>query len=149
VALLGLAACYTLQPVPADAVPRLIGWPIALDITDAGRVAMGGSMGPEIRQIEGRLIRNDGEELEIAVSGVHYLRGGEQGWSGERVRVRKEHVAGVHERQLSKGRTVVASATGALLVGVLATQVLEGSILGDRGQDLPDSSQSRRRPARP
>ena len=46
-----LAGCYTLQP--ARGVTPEIGARVAFDVNDAGRVVLGGSMGPEIDQVEG------------------------------------------------------------------------------------------------
>jgi hypothetical protein len=146
--LLGQAACYTLQAVPGGTTP-LLGQPIAVDLTDAGRVAMGGSMGPEIAQIEGRLTRLDAGQMELAVSAVRYLRGGEQGWSGEKVQVRSEHISRLYEKKLSKGRTVAASAVGIGVVVFLATRSLVGSGLGDEGKLPVDTLDSQRRPVRP
>jgi hypothetical protein len=83
--------CYTQQPT-GGAVPPA-GTPMAFDITDAGRVALGGSMGPEISQVEGRLLDRDSSSYLIAVTGIHLLRGGEQSWAGEQVRLRTEHVS--------------------------------------------------------
>ena len=92
-AVAGQVSCYVLQPVAAGVTP-VLGQVIAMDINDAGRVALGGSIGPEISQIEGRVTRNEGDEYELAVSTVRLLRGGEQGWAGEKIRLRKEFVSG-------------------------------------------------------
>src|SRR5688572_22504152 len=92
VAILGVlsAGCYTLRPVYGT-VPE-IGTEVAFDVTDAGRTALGGSIGPEISQIEGRLVeKHDGEYL-VAISAVRLIRGGQQVWRGERVRVKTEHL---------------------------------------------------------
>ena len=58
-------------------VPEL-GREIAMDMNDAGRLAVGTSMGQEIAQVEGRLVSKDSGEYTVAVSMVHLLRGGEQ-----------------------------------------------------------------------
>ena len=82
-----LAGCYTLEPVqgPTPAV----GTEIAFDINDAGRLALGGSIGPEIAQIEGRLVEKGSADYLVAVTSVHMLRGGEQVWSKEPVRIKR------------------------------------------------------------
>ena len=69
-------SCYTLQPTGGP-VPEL-GTIIGLDLNDAGRAALGGSMGPEIGQVEGRLIQKDTGQYLVAVTTLHLLRGGEQ-----------------------------------------------------------------------
>ena len=58
-----LVGCYTLQPTGGP-VPQP-GTVIGLDINDAGRVALGGSMGPEIGQVEGRLVQRDNSEFVV------------------------------------------------------------------------------------
>jgi len=50
-----LAGCYTLQP--AGGVVPSVGTQVAFDVNDVGRLALGGSMGPEIGQIEGRVVQ--------------------------------------------------------------------------------------------
>jgi hypothetical protein len=93
--------------------------------------------------------RDESSEYELAVSLVHLLRGGEQGWAGERVRIRKEHVTRVYEKQLSKGRTVAASTVGVGIVAFFVSRKILGSGLGDVGRLPGDTSDSQRRPPRP
>jgi hypothetical protein len=113
-----VAGCYSLQPVRGTPP---VGAQVAFDVNDAGRVALGGQIGPEIGQIEGRLLRRDSGEYALAVSAVRMLRGGEQVWSGETVRLRPEHLGNAYERRFSKGRTVVLGL--ALVGGVVAFAV--------------------------
>lgn len=139
-----IAGCYTLQP--AVRAPES-GTVVALDITDAGRVALGGTIGPEIGQLEGRLISSENEEYLIAVTSVRFLRGGEQVWAGERVRLRKEYVGNAYERRFSKGRTIALGAT--VVAGVAAivlTQDLFGFGLPDGRQPPVDTIASVRHP---
>lgn len=122
--------CYSLQP--AGGVNFAPGTRVAFDISDAGRIALGGSMGPDIDQIEGRLIDKTPDDYLVAVSAVKLLRGGVQVWSGERVRLRPEYVSRTYERRFDKGRTV---ALGATIVGGVATLVLTRDLLGIGGGD--------------
>lgn len=145
--IVGTSGCYTLQLAPGADIPN--GTQVALDITDAGRVALGGSIGPEIAQIEGRLQSKENNEYTIAVSSVHLLRGGEQVWKGERINVRTDFVARAYERRLSPGRTVVAGSVGAGVVLFLVTRAIVGAGLGDEGRLPSDTLHSQRRPARP
>jgi hypothetical protein len=46
VAVASLVGCYTLQPTGGP-VPE-VGSRVAFDVNDAGRAALGGTMGPEI-----------------------------------------------------------------------------------------------------
>jgi hypothetical protein len=146
--LFGQLACYTLKPVQGGVIPTN-GSRIAVDINDAGRVALGGLMGIEIRQIEGRLVRNEETEVELAVSMVRMLRGGEQTWTDERVRVRKEHISMYYEKEFSKGRTVAASAIGVGLIAIFVGKGIVGALTGE--EDVPQDSLAEdiRRPVRP
>lgn len=120
-----LTGCYTLEP--AGGVAPEPGTRVALDITDAGRVAMGGLVGPGVSQIEGRLLGVENDEYLLAVSAVSTFRGGTQVWSGERIRVRSEHVGTVYERRLSAGRSV---ALGVVAVGGITAFILGADLLG-------------------
>src|SRR6516165_8934241 len=98
-----LVGCYTLQPT-GGTVPQP-GTLMAFDINDAGRVALGGSMGPEISQIEGRLAGREGADYLVSVTDVHLLRGGDQVWHGETVTLKAEYVSSLYERRFSAARS--------------------------------------------
>lgn len=111
-----LTGCYVLQPVRgAGPVP---GTRMALEVNDAGRLAMGSTMGPEVVHVEGRLISKQNDAYELAVLSVRLISGGTQVWSGERVSIRTEHVSRAFERQYSKSRSVAAGAVA--VAGVYA-----------------------------
>ena len=103
-----LAGCYVLRPA-TGAGPEP-GTRMALEVNDVGRLALGGQMGPEIASIEGLLLSKQPEEYEIAVKSVKLIRGGNQVWNGETVRIKKEYVAYTYERQFSKSQTLALSA---------------------------------------
>lgn len=139
-----VAGCYELQPARGGMIPDA-GKIVALDLNDAGRAAMGGTMGPEIAQVEGRLITNGATDYVVGVTAVHTLRMGDQVWKGEQVTIRKEYVSAVYERVFSKGRTVAASAIG---VGLLAA-IFGRSLIGKSTPNeptLPDTAQTHRVP---
>ena len=92
-----LAGCYSLQSA-GGATPE-VGTKIAFDVNDAGRVGLGGALGPEVMQIEGRLIERDSAGYLLAVSHIRLLQGGEQVWTGEQVRVRPEFVGNTYTRR--------------------------------------------------
>ena len=117
-----LAGCYTLQPT--GRVTPDVGTRVAFDVNDQGRFALGGSMGPEIDQIEGRLVQRDTGDYVVAVSAVHLLRGGEQIWTGEQVHIKSAYVNQVYTRQFNSGRTIVLSAIGVAVVGVFVSRSL-------------------------
>ena len=105
-----LVGCYALQPTRGT-VPQP-GTVIGLDINDAGRVALGGSMGPEISQVEGRLLQADNTEYVVGVTALHLLQGGEQVWHGEQVHVKKEYCHVSVPAALFAGRSAGAGSGG-------------------------------------
>jgi hypothetical protein len=120
-----LMGCYTLQPVRGVAPqPGMI---VGLDINDAGRAALGGAMGPAIEQVEGRLVQQTNAEYLVAVDAVHLLRGGDQTWSGEQVRIRSDYVTTVYERRFSKSRTAVLAAAAVGSIALVATKSIIGA----------------------
>jgi hypothetical protein len=126
-----LAGCYSLQPMRGVAPQP--GMRVAFDVTDTGRVALGGSMGPQIAQVEGTLVDQDSTGYLVSVSTVRLIQGGSQVWSGEQVRLSPRFVASAYERRFSLSRTI---GLGALTAGGIAAFV--GSIsLVTGGSDGP------------
>ncbi len=97
-------------------------------------------MGPEIDQVEGVLLKQDSVEYVLAVKSVHTIRGGDQVWTGEKVRVKASYVNGVMKRKLSKGRTLIAGVIGAGLVVFAVKASLNGSGTFDPKPDHPDTA---------
>jgi hypothetical protein len=128
-----LTGCYTLQPV--DRTKIQVGTKVAFDVNDVGRVSLGELVGPEIGRIDGLLVGQESGEYYIAVSGVQLLRGGEQVWTGERVRLKSEYVSTVYERRFHKGRTIALSAA---VVGGLAALVVSQDLFGLGTTGRPD-----------
>ena len=142
-----LVGCYTLQPT-GGTVPQP-GTAMAFDINDAGRVALGGSMGPEISQIEGRLASKEGSEYVVAVTDVHLLRGGDQVWHGETVHIKSEYVSSLYERRFSAARSVAMGAAGLGAIAIIATRSLGGLGSTERPEPSPgDTAHTQRRPRR-
>jgi hypothetical protein len=106
-----LVGCYTLRPL-GGAEPEL-GTRVAFDVNDTGRVALGGTMGPQIAQVEGQLIDKDSAGYLLAVSSIRLLQGGEQVWTGERVHLDSRYVGSAYGRRFSLGRTIGLSVVGA------------------------------------
>jgi hypothetical protein len=139
-----VVGCSTLQPtrgvVPAQ------GTVTAFDITDAGRIALGGSMGPEIAQIEGRLLSRDSSEYVLGVTAVRLLRGGEQVWHGEPVHIKTEYVSSIYERRRSTARSVAMGAVGVGAIAIIVTRSLLGSGVSDPGRPPGDTATTQRVP---
>lgn len=138
-ALLGTTAigCTSLQPI-VGAAP-LLGSSISLEINDAGRVALGGSIGPAIERIDGRLVQQDSSTYVVAVASVKFIRGDEQTWASERVTVKSAFVTSVRERKFSKGRTALISAAAIGVVAAFVTRAIVGSGTGDPLQPPSDT----------
>jgi hypothetical protein len=137
-----LTGCYDLEPV--GTVTPATESRVAFDVTDAGRVALGGSMGPEIDQIEGYLKSADSSTYTVAVTTVRFLRdGGEQKWTGETVRLKREYVSRSYVRTLNKGRTVVVSLAGAAAIAAIVGRSLIPA--GDPVVDVPSDTGSQTR----
>lgn len=120
-----LTGCTTLQPVRG--VNPEVGSRVAFDLNDAGRVALGNSMGTEIAQVEGKVIERDSSGYLLSVLGVRLLRGGEQPWSGEQVRLKTEYLGSAYTRHVSLGRSL---ALGAIGLGGFTAILVSQSLLG-------------------
>jgi len=130
--------CYTLEPV-AGVDPK-VGTRVAFDVNDVGRVALGGTIGPEIGQVEGTLVEKDSAGYLVAVQAVRLLRGLEQPWSGEQVRLKKEYLGPAYERRASAGRSIGLAFIGGGGLGVFfLTRSLFGSGNEDNGGNPGDT----------
>jgi hypothetical protein len=143
-----LAGCYTLEP--AGTLVPVVGTGVAFDVNDVGRVALGGSMGPEIAQIEGNLLQRDSAEYVVGVTAVHLLRGGEQRWGGEPVHIKNEYVTSVYQRTFSRGRTIaLASVAVGAVVWMARRSLFPGGYPDDSGPIDTGTVITRRVPVRP
>ena len=125
-----LGGCYTMQPVGRivpDARSR-----VAFDVTDAGRVALGPTMVPEIARIEGRVLGAQDSSYLVAVSAIRLLRGGVQVWSGEQIRLNPAHVGNTYVRRFDKTRSFVL---GAAIAGGFAAILVTRSLVGSGNED--------------
>jgi len=142
-----LAGCYTLQPAAGRVIPPA-GAEMAFDINDAGRIALGGSMGPEIARIEGRLVEGDSSAYTVAVRAITLLNGGDQTWRGERVQLKTEYVSAHYERRLSPVRSIAMGAAGIAVIVLIADRSIFGAGNPEDGQSPPDTAQTHRVPLR-
>lgn len=146
-ALFALGGCSSLQPVRGPAPEP--GARLAFDINDAGRVALGETMGAEIAQVEGHLLDQEDSAYVLAVTGISFLRGGFQAWSRETVRLRPEYVGNTYERRFSATRSLVLAAVS---VGGIAAIVAGRSLISlgpdddDDEKDPPPGDERRVRP---
>jgi hypothetical protein len=122
--------CYSLQPVKG--VEPQVGTRVAFDVNDQGRIAVAGTMGPDIAQVEGLLLEKESGTYRLSVRSVRSLRGLEQVWSGEEVRLRADHLGPARERRFSAGRSMAFAAVG---LGGIGAFVLSRSLLGSGTED--------------
>ena len=110
--------CYTYVPRDSGIEP---GQRVALNINDAGRVALAGGLGAGAERVEGDVLSQTDSALSVRVTAVRYRGGTSARWSGEPVEVRRSHVHETRERRFSRARTLALAAT---LVAAVATLVL-------------------------
>ncbi len=138
--LLAVMGCYSLQPITGQPLP--LGMVVSLGLNDAGRAAMGGQMGPEIAEIEGRLVQKDSSAYVLAVAQIRLLRGGTQVWAGERVTVKTAFVTGVSKREFSRSKTAIVTAAAIGVVAIGIQQGILGKVEGAESKTPPDTSLS-------
>ena len=125
---------------PIGAVAPSTGTKVAFDLNDAGRAALGPSMGPEIARIQGSIVSQDAGDYLVAVDEISMMRGGTQTWRGEQVRVKPGFVNTTYERRFSMTRTVLLGAVTAGGIAYLVTRSVNGS--GQPDQAKPDTLKS-------
>ena len=135
--------CYSVQPLATTSPSP--GTRLALSLNDGGRVALGGSMGPEIRRVDGNLMARQDSDYVLSVTGVNYLNGTFQSWKGETVRINKSMVSEMAERRFSKGRTIALVGGVALFAASFKTMGLPWSGREEDPPEPPGSDLARRR----
>jgi hypothetical protein len=139
-----LAGCYSLQSARGEPV---VGTKVAFDVNDVGRVGLGGALGPEVSQVEGELLQKDSAGYLVAISNIRLMRGGEQVWNGEQVRVPSGYVGNAYIRRFSLGRSI---GFGALGIGGFAAFLAGRSLLGlGTDEPVPDDTGVQTRLGRP
>lgn len=136
--------CYSTTPIVTASLP--LGRTVQLRVTDAGRAALSETMGPSVDVVEGRLVAHDSVQWTLAVTSVKLLRGGEQVWSGERVRIPARDVALASEKTFSRTRTAIVAGATIGVVVMVAKSGLAGLLQGDEGKLPSDSGASTRIP---
>ena len=142
-----VTGCYSNEPV-TGARPDP-GRRVALEITDAGRVALAPAIGPSIEQVQGQVVSADSAEYVIAVSQVKSIRGDVTVWRGEAVRISVPFVSQAYFREFSRTRTLAFTAVAVTAIGLLASKGFSQFFPdGPEIDDPPGSEQfkGRRRP---
>lgn len=129
-----LAACYTYTPSLVMPQPAAH---ISVVLSDFGRLEASPQIGPHADRVEGNVIAASDTGYLLAVSGVKPITGNWVKWTGETISVRRDYVALMYERRLSKSRTVLfaAGVAAALTAAVVGFDIL--GIAGDRIDTVP------------
>jgi hypothetical protein len=124
-ALLLCSACYTYAPViaPGPAPGALVN----AGLTPEGTAALGPVLGPEVAEVEGRVVAATADTLRLALRSASSTRGILMSWRGEEVPLPRARLAFLSQRRLSTGGTIV------LGTGVAAGLVLLYRLLGGPG----------------
>jgi len=135
---LTLAGCY--HYVPTDHTQLTPATPISVELTTRGTVNVASKIGENVVAVDGNLTEANGSSLTLALQAVH--RRGESAvstWSGESITLTTDEIDQVKRRELSRGRTAVASAAViAASVGVIvAIAKATGSASGGGGGTPP------------
>jgi len=124
----GLSACYRYTPILAT--PADVGTDVRVGLTDAGSLALGPMIGPQVETMDGRLVTIADTSLVLSVQQTENRAGLETSWRGERVTVPRSAVARIERRQLSQGRSW---AVGALAVAAVAAIGRAVNLVGGGG----------------
>ena len=128
------AACYYYQPL--DTPSPQPGTYMQVMLTDSGTSHFWGYLGPDVGNLQGRLISADPQSLALSVHSVEQRHGQILGWKGETVTLSREYVATMQERRFSKGRTGLLAAgavMGLVAVVTALTNLGVGSGSGGGG----------------
>ena len=129
-----IAGCYIYRPINTS-TPQPTGQPVRLTLTDLGTANLAAALGPSVEAVSGRLVNDTGDVYVLALSESRRRNGIEIDWRGEQVSISKTLVANIQQRQFSRTRTGVVTAS--LIAGMLiARQALWGSG-GVFGSDRP------------
>lgn len=119
-------ACYAYTPVQTPPAP---GAQVALEVTDAGRVALNDKIGPGVVRLEGTLAGVENEDLLVDAQAVRQVHGYISDLGGVRVRLPKQYVTRMDERRFSRSKTLLVA--GGIAAAVVAFFVTKG--FGGRG----------------
>jgi hypothetical protein len=131
---LAAGGCYSYQPLKGSApVPDSR---VVIQLTDAGALRLSGYLGRNSASVDGRVMSVSDSVLQLSVVAVHAADGQVSYWNGEPIDLPRDAIAGIRERHLAKGSTVlVGGIVTAALVGV--TGALTGGFTGGNGGGPP------------
>ncbi len=129
--MVGVSGCYSYSPLTTEPEPQTR---VAAVLTDVGRVEAGTQIGSQSDRVEGRLLDASDTAYVLAVSAVKPIHGTWVRWTGEQVSLRRNYVATLSERRLSKGKTALFA--GGTALGIFVAMV-KLNIFGFGAIDIP------------
>ena len=129
--LFGVSGCYTYRPLTAPPVPAMR---VSALLTDNGRVGAASQIGPRNDRLEGRFLEESDTAYLLSVTAVKPIHGPWVRWTGEQVSLRRDYVATMYERRLSKSRTALFA--GGTALGIFVAMV-KLNLLGFGAIDIP------------
>lgn len=107
-------ACYNITPVTGAAtVPT---GNVEITINERGRVLLGNRLGSLLDRVNGRIVRADSVNVEVAVQTSQDVKGSLARWDGDRVTIAREGIASIVEKKPNRKRTAIL--TGIILGGI-------------------------------
>jgi hypothetical protein len=114
-----LAGCY--KYVPADHAELTPATPVSVELSARGMINLAPRIGENVVVVEGNITDATASSLTLALQSVR--RRGESSvanWNGESITLASDDIDQVKRRELSRGRTVAASAAlAAASVGIV------------------------------
>jgi hypothetical protein len=103
-----------------------------------------------VREISGRVVQQEGNDLVLSVDQVRNLEGETTRWAGEETRLNRDYVGFMTQRRFSAARTsLIAVAAGAANYDMAANGLIGGGQDVQNNDDPNAGKQSSRVPLRP
>lgn len=103
--LMSTTGCYTYRPVTAPGPEA--GARITAVVSGAGATALSPLLGPDVSEVNGRVVEAGTDTLRVSVMSVTSQRGIPASWRGELVPLPRANLNSVGERHLATGGTVL------------------------------------------
>ena len=106
--MIALAGCYTYRPVAAPGPDP--GARVTAGLTRDGGLAMLPLLGPDVAEVQGRVVSADLDTLRVSLVSITSQRGIPTSWRGEEVPLPRTRLSYLGERRLAVGGTALLSA---------------------------------------
>lgn len=136
-ALIAQAACYGYVPVTPDTPEP--GSHLRVALNEQGASQLTSVLGPEVVELDGRLLAREDQTLSLLVSSYQTRRNAELAGTGDPVHVSIDQITRVEQKRLAPGRSILlglALAGGAFVLNRLFPddpRVVESEDPGDPG----------------